>query len=268
MTKRIEGVSRIVAVAGGKGGVGKTTVAVNLALAMRREGARVGLFDADIYGPNVPLMLGVRRTESSQGLVPIGRADSGPYIKPLERFGLKVMSIALLVGEQQAVLPDPRYAALAVNRTLQDVLWGNLDYLLIDLPPGTGEPQQSLVKMVKIDGAVVVTTPQDMSLLDAGRALGLFRQADVPILGVVENMSYIVCPDCGCRIEVFHHTERDWLVEDKELEVLGRIPMSPQVSRPIDSSHPLLQSDAANKEAEVFMEIAAKVAGMIKGRSD
>jgi ATP-binding protein involved in chromosome partitioning len=265
LSQPIKGVARIVLVASGKGGVGKTTVTVNLALALAAQGARVGLFDADIYGPNVPLMLGVRRTEKADGWLPIGRVSSEPYIPALERFGLKVMSVGLLVGEKQAVMPDPRFVGLVVSRTLKDVLWGELDYLLVDLPPGTGEPQQSLIKTVSVDGVVVVTTPQDMSLLDAGRSLELYRQAGVAVLGVVENMSYLVCPDCGKQIEVFHRTERDWAVESDELEVLGRIPMSPAVSRGIDATHPLLSSAPNGTESAVFLEIASRLGERLGG---
>ncbi|HEY0070591.1 MAG TPA: Mrp/NBP35 family ATP-binding protein [Chloroflexia bacterium] len=265
MSQPIKGVSRIVLVASGKGGVGKTTVTVNLALGLAAQGARVGLFDADIYGPNVPLMLGVRRTEEAGGWLPIGRASSEPYIPPLERFGLKVMSVGLLVGEKQAVLPDPRFVGLMVSRTMKDVLWGELDYLLVDLPPGTGEPQQSLVKTVSVDGVIVVTTPQDLSLLDAGRSLELYRQSGVPVLGVVENMSYLVCPDCGKRIEVFHRTERDWAVESDALEVLGRIPMSPHISRGIDATHPLLSSTPNGTESLVFRQIAVRLGERLGG---
>ncbi|MEA2575844.1 MAG: ATP-binding protein involved in chromosome partitioning [Chloroflexia bacterium] len=265
MSQPIKGVSRIVLVASGKGGVGKTTVTVNLALGLAAQGARVGLFDADVYGPNVPLMLGVHRTDVAEGWIPIGRAQTEPYIKPLERFGLKVMSVGLLVGERQAVMPDPRFVGLVVSRTLKDVLWGELDYLLVDLPPGTGEPQQSLVKTVSVDGVIVVTTPQDMSLMDAGRSLELYRQASVPILGVVENMSYMVCPDCGKHIEVFHRTERDWAVESAEIEVLGRIPMSPHISRGIDASHPLLSLTLNGTESVVFRQIAARLRERLSG---
>lgn len=260
MTKRIEGINRIVAVASGKGGVGKTTVTVNLALALAMSGAQVGLFDADIYGPNVPLMLGVRRTKRARGLAPIGRADSTPYIEPLERYGLRVMSIGLLVGEAETVMPDSMFTGLLVTRTLKDVMWGELDYLLIDLPPGTGEPQQTLVKTVQMDGAVLVTTPQDLSLLDAGRSLGLFRKANVPILGVVENMSYLQCPHCGERIEVFHRSGGQWAIQEETLELLGRIPMDIAISRGIDAGHPLIEASPDAKEAAVFKEIAKKVA--------
>jgi ATP-binding protein involved in chromosome partitioning len=261
MTKtRIPQISRLLAVASGKGGVGKTTVSVNLALALANGGARVGLFDADIYGPNVPLMLGVRRRESAQGLLPIARAASDPYIPPLGRYGLKVMSIGLLVGERDAVMPDPHDAGRIVTQTLRDVLWGPLDYLLVDLPPGTGEPQHSLVRQFALDGALVVTTPQDLSLLDASRSLGLFRQAGVPILGVIENMSYFVCPHCGERVEVFHHSGRRWAVQGDELPLLGRIPMDAAISRAIDAGHPLVQAAPESADAQAFRAIAAKVA--------
>lgn len=259
MPENIAGVQRIIAICAGKGGVGKTTVSVNLALALAAAGARVGLFDADIYGPNVPLMLGVHRSQAAPGLLPIARAGRAPYIPPLERYGLRVMSIGLLVGEADAVMPDPHDAGRIVTRTLRDVRWGDLDYLLIDLPPGTGEPQHSLLRAFRIDGAVLVTTPQDLSLLDAGRSLGMFQQAQIPILGVIENMSYLVCPHCGEPIEVFHHSERRWAVQDAELELLGRIPMDIAISRGIDAGHPLLQAAPAASEAAIFHAIAARI---------
>jgi ATP-binding protein involved in chromosome partitioning len=259
MPNPIPNVKRIIAVASGKGGVGKTTVTVNLALALALGGARVGLFDADVYGPNVPIMLGVRRSKPTSGAAPIGRADNTPYIKPLERYGLRVMSIGFLVGDTEVVMPDPNYIGLLVTRTLKDVLWGELDYLLIDLPPGTGEPQGMLTKMVQIDGAVVVTTPQDLSLMDAGRSLGLFRKAGIPILGVVENMSYLLCPHCDERIEVFHRSGGKWAVQDEELELLGRIPLDIGISKGIDAGHPLIEASPDAREAEVFKEIARKI---------
>jgi ATP-binding protein involved in chromosome partitioning len=259
MSQPIAGVARTLAVASGKGGVGKTTVTVNLALALAQSGAQVGVFDADIYGPNIPLMLGIHQTKTAMGMLPIARADRVPYIAPLQRFGLKIMSIGLLIGEADTVMPDPHFAGRIVSQTIQDVRWGQLDYLLIDLPPGTGEPQQSLATIVTIDGAVVVTTPQDLSLLDAGRSLGLFRQAGVPILGLIENMSYLICPHCGERIEVFHRSERQWQVADQALELLGRIPMGLAISRAIDAGHPLLQDTPDAAEAALFRTIAERI---------
>lgn len=263
--RQIPGVARLLAIASGKGGVGKTTVSVNLALALAARGAQVGIFDADIYGPNVPLMLGVRRTTSAPGLLPIARPGSEPYIPPLERFGLKVMSIGLLVGENDAVMPDPHDAGRIVTQTLGDVQWGQLGYLLIDLPPGTGEPQHSLLRSYQIDGVVVVTTPQDLSLLDTSRSLGLFRSAGVPILGRIENMSAMICPHCGNEIEVFHHSERAWAVRDASLPLLGRIPMDSAISRGIDAGHPLVQAAPGSADAAAFGAIAAALETMLRG---
>ena len=265
---RIRRVTHTIAIASGKGGVGKTTVAVNLALALAAEGARVGLFDADIYGPNVPLMLGVRRKVGANPRATIAVARAGnapPSIPPLDRYGIKIMSIGLIVGEMDTVMPDPHFAGRIVTQTIRDVLWGTLDYLLIDLPPGTGEPQQSLVQTIALDGALIVTTPQDLSLLDASRSLGLFRQANVPLLGVVENMSYLTCPHCGERIEVFHHSDRRWAVQDGELPLLGQIPMDAAISRGIDAGHPLVQAAPESTDAQAFRAIAAKIAERLRG---
>lgn len=178
------------------------------------------------------------------------------------------MSIGLLVGELEAVMPDPQFAGRIVTQTMRDVIWGDLDYLLVDLPPGTGEPQQSLVNTIQVDGALVVTTPQDLSLLDAGRSLKMFHQAGVPVLGVIENMSYLNCPGCGERIEVFHRSNGHWAIEDKELELLGRIPMDIAISRGIDAGHPLIEATPEATQAQVFREIAARVAGKLQGRDE
>jgi ATP-binding protein involved in chromosome partitioning len=237
MISRIPGVTHTLAVASGKGGVGKTTVAVNLALALAQTGLSVGLFDADLYGPNVPLMLGVQRKKSIRGWVPVVRADRVPYIKPLERFGLKVMSIGFVMGDNDAVVPDPVYAGHIIRQTLQDTMWGALDYLLVDFPPGSGEPQQTLLRTIHLDGALIVTTPQDLSLMDASRSLGLFRQMGVTVLGAVENMSYLTCPHCGEAVEVFHRSERRWAIESQSIDLLARIPISHTLSRGIGSDH-------------------------------
>jgi ATP-binding protein involved in chromosome partitioning len=266
VTQHIEGASRVIAVASGKGGVGKTTVAVNLALALALDGARVGLFDADLYGPNVPLMLGIHQTKSERATFPVARARREPYIKPLERYGLKMMSVGLLVAETDVVQPDPRLVGLFVKQTLLDVQWGELDYLLIDLPPGTGEPHQTLIQGVFLDGVVVVTTPQDLSLLDAGRSLRLFRRMGVPILGAIENMSYLTCPHCGEPIEVFQRSNRDWAIEGQEVDLLGRIPLDPSISQAINAGHPLMQSAPASSGAVVFRAVAKRVAGKFSER--
>lgn len=260
-TVRLPGVSHVLVVASGKGGVGKTTVAVNLALALCQDGLGVGLFDADLYGPNVPLMLGIQRqpTTPKPLNIPVVRTDRVPYIPPRECFGLKVMSLGLVVGEVDTVIADARFAGRMLRQTLQDVLWGDLDILFLDFPPGTGEPQQTLLKTIHIDGVLIVTTPQDLSLMDTSRSLGLFRQAEVPILGVIENMSSLTCPHCGETIEVFSRSVRQWTVGNEALSQLGRIPMAATISRGIDAGHPLMQAVPDAPEAMAFRQIATAV---------
>jgi len=258
-TRPLLGVSHIIAVASGKGGVGKTTVAVNLALALARTGATVGLYDADLYGPNVPVLLGVMRKNAIPGYLPVARADAAPYIPPLERFGLKVMSIGFFMGADDAVTPPPDAAGDIIRQTLQDVKWGILDYLIIDLPPGTGEPQQTLLNTIPIAGIVIVTTPQDLALMDASRSLAFFRKNRAPVLGVIENMSYLHCPHCGEPIEVFHRSGQKYAIEGDELELLGRIPLNITLSRGIDATHPLVQTNATSAEIQVFQAIAEQL---------
>lgn len=261
-------VSRIIAVASGKGGVGKTTVAVNLALALARAGAHVGLFDADLYGPNVPFMLGVRRYKPSQGDIPIYREKDKPYIHPLKRFGLRVMSIGLLVGNEETVMPDPQVEGQIILQTFRDILWGKLDYLLIDFPPGVGKPQTTLLKTIRLDGVVLVTTPQDLSLMDTSRSLGFYRQESVPILGVVENMSYLNCPHCAQPVEVFYRSRSKWTIEGKDIELLGRVPLDIRISRPVDARHPFTpdgENAAASQDGRaVFWQIAGRIAEKLR----
>jgi ATP-binding protein involved in chromosome partitioning len=254
MPVRLDGVAHTILVASGKGGVGKTTVAVNLALALARDGARVGIFDADLYGPNVPLMLGIRRRSSSQGMVPIARAQHRSYIAPLERFGLRVMSMGFVVADRDALNPDPRFVNRLVVQTLRDVAWGGLDYLLIDTPPGTGEPQHTLVREVAIDAAVVVTTPSGLALLDAGRSVAAFRRDGVPIAGVIENMAYLVCPHCGEDVALHDQTADSGAALD--CPVLARVPTGPEIGRIVGSRHPLLAGEAVEPGATAFIEAA------------
>ncbi|MCA9962377.1 MAG: Mrp/NBP35 family ATP-binding protein [Anaerolineales bacterium] len=254
----LPGIKHILVIASGKGGVGKTTVTVNLALALQRSGASVGIFDADIYGPNVPRMLGVRRYKESEAFVPVLRRVHAPaYIQPLTRFGLKVMSVGLLVAEQQVINPPASAAGQLVVQTLKDVVWGELDYLLVDLPPSAGQPQEDLLRLVQLSGAVIVTTPQDLSLLDAGRSLQLFRDAGVPILGVVENMSYFVCPGCGERHEIFQRSQQWRPPALADVPVIGRVPLLPEISQGINRADPLMHQQPENVQGEAFMAITA-----------
>lgn len=253
----LSGIDKTLVIASGKGGVGKTTVTVNLALALQRTGAKVGIFDADIYGPNVPLMLGIHQSRASQGYLPIVRRKGAlPYIATVERFGLKLMSIGLIMGEQQVINPLPDEVGRLVVQTLHDVLWGELDFLLIDLPPSAGQPQADLVRLVKLNGVVIVTTPQDLSLLDAGRSLLMFQQANVPILGIVENMSYFICPNCQEKHEIFQQSKQWRPPALAEAPVLGRVPLTAEISRSINQSDPLMHDNPTGVQAQAFMEIA------------
>lgn len=256
----LPGVNRVLVVASGKGGVGKTTVTVNLAFALQRSGAKVGIFDADIYGPNVPLMLGIHRQKSSKGYAAMARRKNAPpYIPPLLRFDLKIMSVGLLVAENEVIDParSPDAVGNLVVQTLRDVMWEDLDYLLIDLPPSAGQPQAALVERVPIDGVVIVTTPQDLSLLDAGRSLILYQKAGVPVLGVVENMSYFVCPSCGERHEIFQRSAQWQPPGLEDMPLLGRIPLTPDISQGINKANPLVHDRPDSPQAEAFMAITA-----------
>ena len=255
----------LLAIAGGKGGVGKSTVAVNLALGLTRLGYRVGLLDADVHGPNVPLMLGVRRRADAVGwesIIPLAMASAPEaLVSPLERYGLRVMSLGLLAGEEQALLTDnASLVGLLVRGLLSLVDWGDSDVLLLDLPPGTGEPLPTLLRTVRLDGVVLVATPQDVARLDAGRVLAALREAEVPVLGVVENMAYLVCPHCGERIEVFHRGRVPRLVGDSTVPLLAEIPLDPELSAAADTGRPVLIADPQGTQAMTFVALAATVA--------
>jgi ATP-binding protein involved in chromosome partitioning len=254
-------IKHIIPVASGKGGVGKTTVTVNLALALQRRGAKVGIFDADVYGPNVPLMLGVhQRAQHRESYVPTARGPgSRSNVKPVERFGLKIFSIGLLIGENQAINPLPDAVGQIVVNTLQEVDWGELDYLLIDMPPSSGQPQTDLVQQIKLSGVVIVTTPQDLSLLDAGRSFRLFEQSGVPILGVVENMSYFICPGCGERHEIFKRGTGQQPEILATAPLLGRIPLAPAISQGINQAAPLVHEQPDSAQSQAFLEIGTQI---------
>ena len=260
---------KVVIVASGKGGVGKTTVTVNLALALQAQGAKVGIFDADIYGPNVPLMLGIHRREPGNSFVPImRRSEALPYIDPLERYGLKMMSTGLLVSEAQVINPVADAVGQLAVRTLRDVKWGGLDYLILDLPPSAGQPQQSLLQKLIFDGVVIVTTPQDMSLLDASRSWQMFADNAVPVLGLVENMSYFICPSCDERHSVFPRNGQNKPAIFADAATLCAVPLSPSISQKVDKQHPLLQPDPVGPLAEPFLGLANAVMAQVGAAAD
>lgn len=253
-------VKNIIAIASGKGGVGKTTVTVNLALALQQQGAKVGIFDADVYGPNVPIMLGIHRRKSAEGFAAVARrAEASAYIKPLSRFGLRIMSIGLLVAENQVIDParSPDAVGQLVVQTLKDVIWGPLDYLLIDLPPSAGQPQASLIKRVPLRGVVIVTTPQDLSLLDASRSFLMFQEANVPVLGIVENMSYFICPNCAEKHEIFQRSAQWRPAALADAPILGQIPLTTAVSQGINQANPLMHNQPDTPHAAAFMAVTA-----------
>ena len=249
---RLEGTRFIVAVASGKGGVGKSTVAANLAAALSRGGYRVGLLDADIYGPSVPMMFGTGDERP--------RAGEGQSFYPVERFGMKLISIGFFLNDRAPVIWRGPMVMGAVRQFLKDTLWGTQDFLIVDLPPGTGDAQLTLAQLVAIDGAVIVTTPQDVALADALRAVRMFRQVHCPLLGVVENMSYFVCPDCGERDEIFGRGGGDRMAADEHMELLARVPIFTEVRASGDAGTPIVIAQPDHPASLAFIELARRVA--------
>ena len=242
------------AVASGKGGVGKSTVSVNLAVALAQAGERVGLMDADVYGPNVPLMMGLSE------LPPMKEGK----IVPAENFGVKVMSMGFLVKPSEAVIWRGPMLHGAINKFLKEVLWGDLDILLVDLPPGTGDVQLSLCQTIAMTGAVIVTTPQDVALLDAVRAIRMLEKVKVPILGVLENMSGFVCPHCGQETEIFDKGGGARAAEQMKMDFLGAIPLVPQVRSGGDTGHPVVLTDPESPVGKAFHEAARALAERVR----
>jgi len=242
-------VKHTVAVSSGKGGVGKSTIAVNLALALKQTGAQVGLVDVDVYGPDVPLMMGARGRP--------GMFDN--KIIPVEAHGIKIMSIGLLVPEREALVWRGPMIHSAVQQFLRDVMWGPLDYLVFDMPPGTGDAQLSLSQVVPLTGVVMVTTPQDVALLDVRKALGMFLKLNVPVLGLVENMSYFVAPDSGKRYAIFGEGGGARVAEEFKVPLLGRIPLEMETRKGGDAGIPIVVGQPASAQAKAFREVAAAV---------
>jgi len=254
----IEGVKNLVAVASGKGGVGKTTVAVNLALALKRLGASVGLLDADVYGPNVPIMLG---TEEQP------RALNDRQILPVEAQGLKVISMGLLnPGDKPMIWRGPMLHSV-MQQFLRSVVWGELDYLIVDLPPGTGDVQLSLIQIVPVTGAILITTPSLVALADVRKAIEMFRQVNVDILGIVENMSYFNCPHCQGRIDVFGHGEGRRIAEAYGVPLLGEIEIDPQIRIGGDTGKPVAQLGEDAPGAKSIYAMARAVVARLAEKS-
>ena len=242
----LPGVRRVLAVASGKGGVGKSTVAVNLALALKGLGNRVGLLDADVHGPSVPLMMGTQATP---------RAAHDKKIHPVERYGIYLISMGFFLDDESPVIWRGPIVMGIIRQFLRDVIWGELDYLVVDLPPGTGDASLTLAQEVPLDGGVIVSTPQDVALLDVQRGIAMFRQVKVPILGIVENMSYYLCPHCGEREDIFGHGG----VSKTGLDVLGEIPILEEICSAGDNGQPLVFQKPDHPVAQVFRHIAARV---------
>jgi len=251
----VPGVKKIIAVASGKGGVGKSTVAVNLAVALAQSGLKVGLLDADIYGPSVPRMLGA----SAQPVVQGGR------ILPLMAFGLKLMSIGFLVPEEKALVWRGPMVMSAINQMLGQVEWGELDMLVVDMPPGTGDAQLTLAQKAKPHGAVIVSTPQDISLLDARRGITMFNQVGVPVLGIVENMSFFCCPNCGHRSDIFGHGGARAEAERLGVPFLGEIPLQIAIRESGDVGMPITASAPQGEIAAAFRAVADQMRAVLEG---
>ncbi|HKV40252.1 MAG TPA: iron-sulfur cluster carrier protein ApbC [Blastocatellia bacterium] len=250
----VEGVSNIIAVSSGKGGVGKSTVAVNLAAALAQSGARTGLLDTDVYGPNVPIMV---------GLVDREPAVQGKKLVPLEAYGIKIMSLGFLNrGDKPVVWRGPMLHS-AVRQFLYDVDWGQLDYLIVDMPPGTGDAQLSLAQLVPVQGAVLVTTPQEVAMGDVRKAYNMFEQVSIPVLGIVENMSYFVCPNCSERHDIFGSGGGQVLASRFNSTLLGQIPLSMSVRESGDIGVPIVVGAPESQQGVAFRKIAENVAAQV-----
>ena len=252
----IPGISAVIAVASGKGGVGKSTTALNLALGLRDLGLRVGLLDADIYGPSVPRLTGIHEKP---------HLDDNRKMIPIVRFGLSIMSIGFLVEEDTAMIWRGPMVMSAITQMLRDVAWGTLDVLVVDMPPGTGDAQLTLAQNVPLKGAIIISTPQDLSLIDARRGLAMFKKVNVPVLGIVENMSYFQCPQCGTKSDIFGHGGARHEAERLGVPFLGEIPLHISIRATSDAGTPVVDSEPNGPHAAIYRTIGAKVRDQLKG---
>jgi ATP-binding protein involved in chromosome partitioning len=246
----VPGVSAIIAVASGKGGVGKSTTAVNLALGLRDLGLKVGVLDADIYGPSLPKLLGVREKPETIG---------GTRLKPITSYGLTVMSIGFLIEEETPMIWRGPMVMSALTQMLREVEWGTQDIMVVDMPPGTGDAQLTIAQQVPLAGAVIVSTPQDLALIDARRGIAMFKRVDVPVLGVVENMSYFLCPHCGSRSEIFGHGGARTEAARLGVPFLGEVPLDLAIRETSDAGRPVVATMPEGAHAGLYREIAARV---------
>ena len=252
----IPGVDAVIAVASGKGGVGKSTTAVNLALGLRDLGLKVGMLDADIYGPSLPKLLAIKEKPQTIG---------GTRLKPLERYGLTVMSIGFLIDEETPMIWRGPMVMSAITQMLREVAWGELDIMVVDMPPGTGDAQLTMAQQVPLKGAVIVSTPQDLALIDARRGVAMFKRVNVPVLGVVENMSYFLCPTCGTRSDIFGYGGARKEAERLGVPFLGEVPLHMTIREKSDAGLPVVATEPDGPHAKIYRDIAVKVLEQIKG---
>ncbi len=251
----IPGITRIIAVASGKGGVGKSTTAINLALGLLTHGWRVGVLDADVYGPSLPRLLGLKERPEMDGKM----------LKPIQAFGLKAMSIGFLVGEDEAMIWRGPMVMSAINQLLREVDWGELDCLVVDMPPGTGDAQLTLAQAVPLAGAVIVSTPQDLALIDARRGISMFGKTNVPILGIVENMSTFICPHCGGQSDIFSHGGARREADAMGVPFLGEVPLALSIREGADSGRPTVAVAPNSPQGVVYRAIAGRVKTGLEG---
>jgi ATP-binding protein involved in chromosome partitioning len=252
----VPGVESIIAVASGKGGVGKSTTAVNLALGLRDLGLKVGVLDADIYGPSLPKLLAIKEKPTTIG---------GTRLKPISRYGLTVMSIGFLIEEETPMIWRGPMVMSAITQMLREVEWGTLDVMVVDMPPGTGDAQLTMAQQVPLKGAVIVSTPQDLALIDARRGVAMFKRVNVPVLGVVENMSYFLCPKCGERSDIFGHGGARHEAERLGVPFLGEVPLHMDIREKSDAGLPVVATDPDGPHAKIYREIATGVRDQLKG---